>query len=249
MSRKGHQMEENSTVSTDRKLLDIDQYGWCDVTIGNETFPCSYVMNPVLEIADMLESWLDGTERDYWSFDAEGEMYDVELVDGKMRVVDTGRSEPMTPTAELFEQDRWLRIRDLNENVIETINEIRRPEQQLIVVCGCGGDRDRTKRPEMGAIASREASVAVFTSDNPRTEDPEAILDQIMEGVAAGSRCLRITDRAQAIRTAVMLSHEGDIILIAGKGHETYQIVGRERHHFDDREQAAEALRLVEEVK
>ena len=117
------------------------------------------------------------------------------------------------------------------------------------MVCGCGGDRDRTKRPEMGAIASREASVAVFTSDNPRTEDPEAILDQIMEGVAAGSRCLRITDRAQAIRTAVMLSHEGDIILIAGKGHETYQIVGRERHHFDDREQAAEALRLVEAVK
>ena len=138
---------------------------------------------------------------------------------------------------------------DALQNVIETINEIRRPEQQLIVVCGCGGDRDRTKRPEMGAIASREASVAVFTSDNPRTEDPEAILDQIMEGVAAGSRCLRITDRAQAIRTAVMLSHEGDIILIAGKGHETYQIVGRERHHFDDREQAAEALRLVEEVK
>ena len=138
---------------------------------------------------------------------------------------------------------------DALQNVIETINEIRRPEQQLIVVCGCGGDRDRTKRPEMGAIASREASVAVFTSDNPRTEDPEAILDQIMEGVEAGSRCLRITDRAQAIRTAVMLSHEGDIILIAGKGHETYQIVGRERHHFDDREQAAEALRLVEAVK
>ena len=114
-------MAVNSMASTVRKLLDIDQYGWCDVTIGNETFPCSYVMNPVLEIADMIESWLDGTERDYWSFDAEGEMYDVELVDGKMRVVDTGCSEPVTPTAELFEQDRWLRIRDLNENVIETI--------------------------------------------------------------------------------------------------------------------------------
>lgn len=114
-------MAANATATTDMKLLDIDQYGWCDVTIRNETFPCSYVMNPVLEIADMIESWLDGTERDYWSFDAEGEMYDVELVDGKMRVVDTGRSEPVTPTAELFEQDRWLRIRDINENVIETI--------------------------------------------------------------------------------------------------------------------------------
>ena len=161
----------------------------------------------------------------------------------------SGRFEPVRSASGRTVIVDYAHTPDALQNVIETINEIRRPEQQLIVVCGCGGDRDRTKRPEMGAIASREASVAVFTSDNPRTEDPEAILDQIMEGVAAGSRCLRITDRAQAIRTAVMLSHEGDIILIAGKGHETYQIVGRERHHFDDREQAAEALRLVEEVK
>lgn len=161
----------------------------------------------------------------------------------------SGRFEPVRSASGRTVIVDYAHTPDALQNVIETINEIRRPEQQLIVVCGCGGDRDRTKRPEMGAIASREASVAVFTSDNPRTEDPETILDQIMEGVAAGSRCLRITDRAQAIRTAVMLSHEGDIILIAGKGHETYQIVGRERHHFDDREQAAEALRLVEEVK
>ena len=161
----------------------------------------------------------------------------------------SGRFEPVRSASGRTVIVDYAHTPDALQNVIETINEIRRPEQQLIVVCGCGGDRDRTKRPEMGAIASREASVAVFTSDNPRTEDPEAILDQIMEGVAAGSRCLRITDRAQAIRTAVMLSHEGDIILIAGKGHETYQIVGRERHHFDDREQAAEALRLVEAAK
>lgn len=158
----------------------------------------------------------------------------------------SGRFEPVRSESGRTVIVDYAHTPDALQNVIETINEIRRPEQQLIVVCGCGGDRDRTKRPEMGAIASREASVAVFTSDNPRTEDPEAILDEIMAGAEPGARCLRITDRAQAIRTAVMLSHEGDIVLIAGKGHETYQIVGREKHHFDDREEAAAALRCVE---
>ena len=158
----------------------------------------------------------------------------------------SGRFEPVRSESGRTVIVDYAHTPDALQNVIETINEIRRPGQQLIVVCGCGGDRDRTKRPEMGAIASREASVAVFTSDNPRTEDPEAILDQIMAGVADGARCLRIADRAQAIRTAVMLSREGDIVLIAGKGHETYQIVGREKHHFDDREEAAAALRSVE---
>lgn len=158
----------------------------------------------------------------------------------------SGRFEPVRSESGRTVIVDYAHTPDALQNVIETINEIRRPEQQLIVVCGCGGDRDRTKRPEMGAIASREASVAVFTSDNPRTEDPEAILDEVMAGAEPGARCLRITDRAQAIRTAVMLSHEGDIVLIAGKGHETYQIVGREKHHFDDREEAAAALRCVE---
>ena len=132
---------------------------------------------------------------------------------------------------------------DALENVIATVNDIRKPSQQLIAVCGCGGDRDRAKRPEMGAIASRDASIAIFTSDNPRTEDPEAILDEIMAGVREGARCLRIADRAQAIRTAVMLARPNDIILVAGKGHETYQIVGREKRHFDDREELAAAFR------
>ena len=129
------------------------------------------------------------------------------------------------------------------ENVIATETDIRNPSQQLIAVCGCGGDRDRAKRPEMGAIASRDASIAIFTSDNPRTEDPEAILDEIMAGVREGARCLRIADRAQAIRTAVMLARPNDIILVAGKGHETYQIVGRAKRHFDDREELAAAFR------
>ncbi len=154
-----------------------------------------------------------------------------------------GRFEPVRSASGITAIVDYAHTPDALENVISTVNDIRRPGQQLIVVCGCGGDRDSTKRPEMGAIASREASVAIFTSDNPRTEDPEAILDQIMAGVEAGARCLRISDRAQAIRTAVMLARPEDIILIAGKGHETYQIVGREKHHFDDREQVTAAFR------
>ena len=136
---------------------------------------------------------------------------------------------------------------DALENVIRTIEEIRTPSQQLIVVCGCGGNRDRTKRPEMAAIAVKYASTAIFTSDNPRHESPEAILDEMTAGLGSAVRYLRIVDRAEAIRTAVMLAHPGDILLIAGKGHEDYQIIGDTKHHFDDREQVRKALDMLNE--
>jgi UDP-N-acetylmuramoyl-L-alanyl-D-glutamate--2,6-diaminopimelate ligase len=153
-----------------------------------------------------------------------------------------GRFEPLRSAGGVTAIVDYAHTPDALENVIATINEIRQQGQQLIVVCGCGGDRDTTKRPEMGRIASREADVAIFTSDNPRTEDPEKILDQMEQGKVEGSRTLRISDREQALRTAVMLAREGDIILAAGKGHETYQIIGTERRHFDDREVLREAF-------
>lgn len=131
---------------------------------------------------------------------------------------------------------------DALENVIRTIEQIRTPAQQLIVVCGCGGDRDRSKRPEMAQIAVRHADTAVFTSDNPRHEPPEAILDEMVAGLDPGARYLRMADRAEAIRTAVMLCRPGDVLLVAGKGHETYQIVGDVKHHFDDREEVRKAF-------
>ena len=136
---------------------------------------------------------------------------------------------------------------DALENVIRTIEEVRTPEQQLIVVCGCGGDRDRTKRPEMATIAAKYASTAVFTSDNPRHESPEAILDEMTAGLEPAARCLRIVDRAEAIRTAAMLARPGDIVLVAGKGHEDYQIVGDEKRHFDDREEVRKAFATIHE--
>ncbi|HEY9741925.1 MAG TPA: UDP-N-acetylmuramoyl-L-alanyl-D-glutamate--2,6-diaminopimelate ligase [Coleofasciculaceae cyanobacterium] len=113
---------------------------------------------------------------------------------------------------------------------------------KMICVFGCGGDRDRTKRPKMGKIAAELADVAVVTSDNPRTEDPNRILQDILEGIPSSVEPIVICDRATAIRTAILEAKPGDGVLIAGKGHEDYQILGTEKIHFDDREQAREAL-------
>ena len=124
---------------------------------------------------------------------------------------------------------------DALENIINTIDELRTDGQRLIVVCGCGGDRDKTKRPIMGALAAKRANVAIFTSDNPRTEDPEEILREMEAGVEAGDRYLKISDRNEAIKTAVMLAEPRDIILLAGKGHEDYQIIGTEKFPFNDK--------------
>ena len=134
---------------------------------------------------------------------------------------------------------------DALQNVISTIDGIRRKNQQLITVVGCGGDRDRTKRPEMAKIAVEGSDKVVLTSDNPRTENPDAILDEMEAGLTPQQLCrvVRITDRRQAIRTACMMAKEGDIVLVAGKGHETYQEVNGVRHHFDDVEELEKLLR------
>ena len=124
---------------------------------------------------------------------------------------------------------------DALENIINTIDELRQSGQRLIVVCGCGGDRDRTKRPVMGGMAAKRADIAIFTSDNPRTENPEDIIREMEEGVEAGDKYLKIADRHEAIKTAVMLAEPRDIILLAGKGHEDYQIIGTEKLPFNDK--------------
>jgi UDP-N-acetylmuramoyl-L-alanyl-D-glutamate--2,6-diaminopimelate ligase len=113
---------------------------------------------------------------------------------------------------------------------------------QMICVFGCGGDRDRTKRPQMGKIAADLADLAIVTSDNPRTEDPEKILADVLTGIPSDRPVKVIADRATAIATAIQRAQPGDGVLIAGKGHEDYQIIGTEKIHFDDREQARAAL-------
>ncbi|RZJ54140.1 MAG: UDP-N-acetylmuramoyl-L-alanyl-D-glutamate--2,6-diaminopimelate ligase [Flavobacterium sp.] len=133
---------------------------------------------------------------------------------------------------------------DALENVLQTINDIRTKNEQLITVVGCGGNRDKTKRPIMAKIATDLSDKAILTSDNPRNEDPEVILDEMEKGVEAHNykKILRITDRKQAIKTACQLAQPKDIILIAGKGHETYQEINGVRHHFDDMETVKEIL-------
>lgn len=134
---------------------------------------------------------------------------------------------------------------DALKNVLQTINSIRTNNEELITVVGCGGDRDAEKRPKMGKLASELSTKVIFTSDNPRTENPEKIIEDIEAGVEAQNynKTLAITNRGQAIKTACTMAAENDIILIAGKGHETYQEINGERSHFDDMEMVSEFLK------
>ena len=134
---------------------------------------------------------------------------------------------------------------DALENVLQTINSIRTKNEELITVVGCGGDRDKTKRPKMGKIASALSTKVVFTSDNPRTEDPEQIIQEVEAGVEPHNfkKIMSITNRRQAIKTACQLAKPNDIILIAGKGHETYQEINGVRTDFNDLEIVTEYLK------
>jgi len=136
---------------------------------------------------------------------------------------------------------------DALKNVLETINDIRTDNEKLITVVGCGGDRDKTKRPKMAHIASQLSNQAIFTSDNPRTENPVTILEEMEAGVLPENykKTLTISDRRQAIKTACKFSESGDILLIAGKGHETYQEINGERFHFDDLEEVTQCFNLL----
>lgn len=137
---------------------------------------------------------------------------------------------------------------DALKNVLETINNIRTGNEQVITVVGCGGDRDKAKRPLMGRIASQLSSQVIFTSDNPRSENPQTIIDEIEAGVAPQNfnKTLSVLDREQAIKTATKFAKKGDIILIAGKGHETYQEIKGVRSHFDDYEKITQLLKAIE---
>lgn len=133
---------------------------------------------------------------------------------------------------------------DALKNVIETINSIRTYNEQLITVVGCGGNRDKTKRPEMAQIASELSDKVIFTSDNPRFEDPKAILDDMEKGVEFQNvmKTIVLEDRKQAIKLACQQAKSGDIILIAGKGHENYQDIQGVKNHFNDLEVVTEFL-------
>jgi UDP-N-acetylmuramoyl-L-alanyl-D-glutamate--2,6-diaminopimelate ligase len=137
---------------------------------------------------------------------------------------------------------------DALKNVLQSINEIRKNSVNLITVVGCGGNRDQAKRPEMGKLASAMSNRAILTSDNPRLEDPQSILEQMEAGVEPQNykRIVKIVDRKEAIKTAVLMAQSGDIILVAGKGHETYQDIQGVKHPFDDKIILSETFKLIE---
>jgi UDP-N-acetylmuramoyl-L-alanyl-D-glutamate--2,6-diaminopimelate ligase len=129
---------------------------------------------------------------------------------------------------------------DALEQLLKSVRALE--PNRIITVFGCGGDRDKTKRPKMAAVVSRLSNVTVVTSDNPRTEDPQGILNDVLAGVQEGADSVDIIDRRSAIFHAVNIAQPHDVVVIAGKGHEDYQIIGRTKHHMDDCEMAAEAL-------
>jgi UDP-N-acetylmuramoyl-L-alanyl-D-glutamate--2,6-diaminopimelate ligase len=151
--------------------------------------------------------------------------------------------EPVRGRFEVLHSDKgttgivdYAHTPDALEKVLETIREVNIRRGEIITVVGAGGNRDRGKRPQMARIAASSSHKVILTSDNPRNEDPERILDDMMEGIPLQlkGKTLRITDREVAIRTACMLAGSGDIILVAGKGHENYQVIGNQRNPFDD---------------
>jgi UDP-N-acetylmuramoyl-L-alanyl-D-glutamate--2,6-diaminopimelate ligase len=132
-------------------------------------------------------------------------------------------------------------------NVLATIKKLKQGNEQVITVVGCGGDRDKTKRPVMGEVACEHSDKVIFTSDNPRSENPEQILVDMEEGLSVSSRrkYVAIADRAQAIKTAISMAKADDIVLVAGKGHEKYQEIKGVKHHFDDKEVVQEMFELL----
>lgn len=137
---------------------------------------------------------------------------------------------------------------DALENVLKTIANVRTKNETLITVVGCGGDRDKTKRPEMAKIACELSDKVIFTSDNPRSEDPNQIIEEMNAGVPGQhfKKTISVVDRKQAIKTAISMAIKGDIILIAGKGHEKYQEINGVKHDFDDRQIAYELFKQME---
>lgn len=160
----------------------------------------------------------------------------------------SGRFECVRSTSGTIAIVDYAHTPDALINVLSTINNIKQGKEKLLTVVGCGGNRDKTKRPIMAAMAADNSEVAILTSDNPRFEDPITILEDMKAGLSKEQRgkSLFIVDRREAIRTAVMMAQPKDIILIAGKGHEPYQEVNGVRHHFDDKEEVQAAFKEKE---
>ena len=159
----------------------------------------------------------------------------------------SGRFETFKSDGGIFFIVDYAHTPDALENILDSINDIRTKNERLITVFGCGGDRDHAKRPEMGNIATKKSTLAIITSDNPRTENPAAIIKEIEAGVEPQnfSKYTSIPDRKEAIKMAIKFAEPKDIVLVAGKGHENYQEINGVKHHFDDKETINELWKLM----
>jgi len=216
----------------------------------------------------ILEKHIDGTlfqigNREIWTpFVGRFNVYNLMAVYATARLLGYKQDDLLTDISKLLPvEGRFETIRspggvtavvdyahspDALENVLTTIQGVQKKNQRLITVVGAGGDRDKTKRPRMAGIALQYSDRVVLTSDNPRNEDPQAILEEMRQGIPReqAHKTVSIPDRKEGIRTACMMAENNDIILVAGKGHETYQEVQGVRHHFDDREVIREFFNL-----
>lgn len=170
-------------------------------------------------------------------------MEEVLLSLSKLEPVE-GRFQVVPNKSGIFAIVDYAHTPDALENVLHTISNVRQGNEHLLTIIGAGGNRDKEKRPRLAQIACKYSERVILTSDNPRNEEPVQIIKDMEKGLddEGKRKTVRITDRAEAIKTAVMISVKGDIILVAGKGHETYQEIKGRRHHFDDREILSECL-------
>ncbi|WP_047810787.1 UDP-N-acetylmuramoyl-L-alanyl-D-glutamate--2,6-diaminopimelate ligase [Desulfosporosinus acididurans] len=194
----------------------------------------TYATPGFFSVYNALAAFVWGVERGYDPKDVAEALAEIPGVPGRFESVRCG--QPFQVIVD------YAHTPDGLENVVRTARDFT--QGKLITVFGCGGDRDRGKRPLMGRVASQESDFLIVTSDNPRTEDPQLIIQEILQGIST-TDYLALPDRREAIEKACHMAKPGDTVLIAGKGHETYQIFGTEVHPFDDREVARESLRRL----
>jgi UDP-N-acetylmuramoyl-L-alanyl-D-glutamate--2,6-diaminopimelate ligase len=175
-----------------------------------------------------------------------GEDSDTVLLKLSALTTAPGRFELILPGSKFTAIVDYAHTPDALKNVLETIEHFRTGQEQVIAVIGCGGDRDKTKRPLMAAVACKYSNKIIFTSDNPRSEDPLEIIKEMQTGVGPtdAKKTLVMVDREEAIKTACMLAKEKDIIIVAGKGHENYQEIKGVKHPFDDKEVLKRMLKM-----
>lgn len=247
--------------NTAKSLTNIDDKNGVVMLQNSLSKRFSYALKSDADFkAKILENQFDGMllnldGKEFWtSLIGQFNAYNLLTVYAIARLLDFEQEEILTVLSQLKNVDGrfqseisktgiiyivdYAHTPDALENVLNTIQSIRTRNEKLITIVGCGGDRDKTKRPEMAKIAADSSDLAIFTSDNPRSEDPEQILKEMEAGVEAQNynKTLKITDRKEAIKTALKMAQKGDIVLVAGKGHETYQEIKGVRHHFDDME-------------